>query len=153
MASSFAFSQVFGGFMWSTLARRFPLRFLLAMAGLSVATGAMGTWFSDTLTTGLMASGMLGVGVGGLHLLLRLPWADYYGRQYLGSIRGLTLPVQIAGQAVGPVLAGFMYDSYGNYQVPFTIFAIGASLGAVLVLMATPPRLPQQSTEESKLQK
>ena len=153
MASSFAFSQVFGGFMWSTLARRFPLRFLLAMAGLSVATGAMGTWFSDTLTTGLMASGILGVGVGGLHLLLRLTWVDYYGRQYLGSIRGLTLPVQIAGQAVGPVLAGFMYDSYGNYQVPFTIFAIGASLGAVLVLMATPPRLPQQSTEESKLQK
>jgi MFS family permease len=78
--------------------------------------------------------------VGGLHLLLRLTWADYYGRRYLGSIRGLTLPIQIAGQALGPVIAGFAFDFTGNYQWPFRFFAAAVLLGALLVLTATPPR-------------
>jgi MFS family permease len=77
--------------------------------------------------------------VGGLHLLLRLTWADYYGRQYLGSIRGLTLPVQIGGQALGPVIAGFMFDATGAYLLPFLVFGAAVSLAGLLVLAATPP--------------
>ena len=87
---------------------------------------------------------LLGVGVGGIHLLLRLTWADYYGRLHLGSIRGLTLPAQIGGQAMGPIIAGVMFDSTGGYQTPFTIFGIIVAFAAVMVLAATPPGpLPQ----------
>ena len=89
---------------------------------------------------------MLGFGVGGLHLLLRLTWADYYGRLYLGSIRGLTLPAQIGGQAMGPIIAGFMFDATNGYQTPFTVFGIIVAIAAVMVLAATPPGpLPQGS--------
>ena len=82
---------------------------------------------------------LLGVGVGGVHLLLRLTWADYYGRLHLGSIRGLTLPAQIGGQALGPIVAGFMFDSTGGYETPFTVFGIIVAFAAVMVLTATPP--------------
>jgi hypothetical protein len=40
---------------------------------------------------GHAGAAVIGGGVGGLHLLLRLAWADYYGRQHLGTIRGITL--------------------------------------------------------------
>ena len=87
---------------------------------------------------------LLGVGVGGVHLLLRLTWADYYGRLHLGSIRGLTLPFQIGGQALGPIIAGYMFDSTGGYETPFTVFGIVVAFAAVMVLTATPPGpLPQ----------
>ena len=87
---------------------------------------------------------LLGFGVGGLHLILRLTWADYYGRTHLGSIRGLTLPAQIGGQAMGPIIAGFMFDASGGYEMPFTMFGIFVALAAVMVLAATPPGpLPQ----------
>ncbi len=90
---------------------------------------------------------LLGFGVGGLLLLLRLTWADHYGRLHLGSIRGLTLPAQIGGQAMGPIIAGFMFDATGGYETPFTIFGIIVAIAAVMVLAATPPgRLPQGST-------
>jgi MFS transporter, OFA family, oxalate/formate antiporter len=138
-ASVFAFSQVLGGVLWSTLARRAPLRWLLSLAGFAVAIGAVGTGISASLNGGIPAVMALGVGVGGLHLLLRLTWADYYGRQYLGSIRGLTLPVQIGGQALGPVIAGFMFDATGAYLLPFLVFGIAVSLAGLLVLAATPP--------------
>ncbi|MFQ6030869.1 MAG: MFS transporter, partial [Dehalococcoidia bacterium] len=117
-AGTFALFQVVGGVLWATLARRVPVRFLLSLSGMWVALGAAGTAISSSLLLGLPAAAFLGAGVGGLHLLFRLAWADYYGRTYLGSIRGLTLPVQIAGQALGPITAGFAFDWTGSYVWP-----------------------------------
>ena len=145
-ASTFAFGQVPGGVFWSFWARRVPLRVLLSVAAATMSVGAIGTGFSSSLSTGIPMGFLLGVGVGGIHLLLRLTWADYYGRLHLGSIRGLTLPAQIGGQAIGPIIAGFMYDSTGGYETPFTAFGIIVAFAAVMVLTATAPGpLPQGS--------
>ena len=107
-AGTFAFGQIPGGLFWSSLGRTIPVRVLLALSALTVGLGAFGTAYSSNLGWGIPAAFTLGFGVGGLHALLRLAWADYYGRQHLGSIRGLTLPAQIGGQAIGPIIAGFM---------------------------------------------
>jgi MFS family permease len=139
-ASVFALSQTVGGAIWAALARRAPLRLLLSLTGLAAAAGAVGIGASSSLSEGVLWALALGAGVGGLHLLLRLIYADYYGRQNLGSIRGLTIGAQIGGQVIGPVTAGFMFDITGGYQLPFRAFAIVLSLAAVLVLAATPPR-------------
>jgi OFA family oxalate/formate antiporter-like MFS transporter len=139
MASVFAGAQVPGGLLWSSLTRRLPVRVVLALAGVCVALGAVGTALSADLAAGIASAGVIGGGVGGLHVLLRLAWADYYGRQHLGAIRGVTLPVQIAGQAVGPVTAGFVFDAAGTYHSVFLVFACVVALGSVLVLTAIPP--------------
>jgi MFS transporter, OFA family, oxalate/formate antiporter len=139
MVSTFALAQVPAGLLWSTLTRRMPVRYVLALAGLSVAFGAVGTALSSQLVGGIIAASLLGSGVGGLHLLLRLVWADYYGRQHLGSIQGFTLPVQIGGQAMGPIIAGFVFDATGSYHHAFVFFAILVTLGSLLVLTAVPP--------------
>ena len=139
MASVFALAQVPGGLLWSATTRRIPVRFVLAISGICVALGTMGTALSGTLAWGILSAAVIGSGVGGLHLLLRLAWADYYGRQHLGTIRGITLPVQLGGQAVGPVAAGFVFDATGSYQMVFLFFAGVVALGSVLVLAASPP--------------
>lgn len=141
-ASTYAFSQMLGGPFWSALGRRIPIRFLLACAAFVVAVGAISTAESASLRTGLLAAAVVGFGVSGLHLLLRLAWADYYGRQHLGSIRGLTMSAQIGGQALGPIFAGFMFDATGSYQLPFRVFAGAACLAGLLVMSATPPKIP-----------
>ena len=141
-ASTFAFGQVPGGIFWSMLARRVTLRVLLCIAGACMSIGAIGTGFSSSLSIGIPMGFLLGVGVGGIQLLLRLTWADYYGRLHLGSIRGLTLPAQIGGQALGPLIAGFMFDFTGGYKTPFTVFGIIVATAAVMVLAATPPGSP-----------
>jgi MFS family permease len=139
MASVFAFAQVPAGVLWSLLMRCLPVRALLALAGLSVAGGAYGTALSATLLGGIITASILGAGVGGLHFLLRLAWADYYGRQHLGTIRGVTLPVQIGGQALGPVIAGVAFDVTGGYYGAFVFFASTVALASMLVLTAVPP--------------
>jgi sugar phosphate permease len=139
MASVFAFAQVPAGLLWSMLTRSLSVRVLLALAGLSVALGATVTAFSSTLGSGICAATTLGIGVGGLHFLLRLAWADYYGRQHLGTIRGVTLPIQIGGQALGPVTAGMVFDATGGYDSAFVFFASTVALASLLVLTAVPP--------------
>ncbi len=141
MASVFAFAQVPTGFLWSGITRDTPIRVALALAGLFVAMGAAGTAFSTSLWNGVISAGFLGTGVGGLHLLLRLAWAEYYGRHHLGAIRGVTLPVQIGGQAVGPVMAGAMFDYTDSYIGAFLFFAAMVSIGSLLILTAVPPNV------------
>lgn len=140
MASIFAGAQVPAGLVWSALTRRMPIRWVLALAGATVALGAVGTALTSTPGGGIMAAGILGSGVGGLHLLLRLAWAEYYGRQHLGTIRGVTLPAQIGGQAVGPVAAGALFDATGSYASAFVGFAGVVVVGSLLVLTAVPPQ-------------
>ena len=138
-SSAFAVGQIPGGIVLAALGRRVPVRALLAAAALIVAAGALGTGYSGSLNWGIPSGFTLGAGVGGLHSLLRLAWADYYGRRHLGAIRGLTLPAQIGGQAIGPVVAGFMFDATGGYRIPFTIFGVVVCFGAAMVLAARPP--------------
>lgn len=139
MASVFAFAQVPTGFLWSSIIRSIPIRVALALAGLFVAMGAVSTAFSTSVWNGVVSAGLLGTGVGGLHLLLRLAWAEYYGRHHLGAIRGVTLPVQIGGQAVGPIMAGAVFDYTDSYIGAFLCFAAVVLVGSLLILTAVPP--------------
>ena len=139
VATAFALGQIPGGMVWSLAGRRLPVRVTLAVSALWVAGGVFGIGFTHQLAWGIAFGFLFGAGVGGLHTLLRLAWADYYGRVHLGAIRGLTLPAQIGGQAIGPVVSGFMFDASGGYLVPFVIFGSAVALSALLVLAAVPP--------------
>tara|TARA_A100001037_G_C15154065_1_gene642439 strand:- start:19408 stop:20691 length:1284 start_codon:yes stop_codon:yes gene_type:complete len=141
-ASVFALSQVCGTIIWGSLVKTIPVRILLGVCGLLIAIASIGIIFSDKPLGGLFHSFLLGVSVGGLHYLLRLAWANYYGRMHLGAIRGITLPIQITGQAMGPLLSGFTYDFTGNYTIPFALFGMLALVGGILVCLATPPKKP-----------
>ena len=140
-ASAFAIFQMLGAMFWAMLGRRGPVRFLLSAVALVLAVAAFGASFSSSLRSALLAAATVGVGVGGLRILVRLAWADYYGREHLGAIRGYTMSAQIGGQAAGPVLAGFMFDATGSYQLPLMMFTGSAALAGLLALFAIPPRL------------
>ena len=144
-ASGFALAQIVAGIFWSTLSRRIPLRFLLAAAAFVLALASQATSYSDTPAAALGSAAAVGLGVGGLHLLVRLAWADYYGRRHLGSIRGITMSAQIGGQALGPVTSGFLFDHTGNYHLALQVFTVAAAFGGLLVLLATPPKLHVQT--------
>ena len=147
VATAFALGQIPGGVAWSLVGRRIPVRFMLAISAAWLVGGILGIAFTQHLAWGITFGFLFGTGVGGLHTLLRLTWADYYGRLYLGAIRGLTLPAQIGGQAIGPVVSGFMFDAGGGYRAPFVIFAAAVGISAFLVLTAVPPptrEVPQQ---------
>ena len=137
--SAFAIAQIVTSYLWSKLTAWMSVRILLAAAGFSLGIGSLAVASTSSLEAGLISAGLVGSGVSGATLLLRLTCANYYGRQNLGSITGLILSVQTVGQAMGPVVAGFIFDFTQSYLASFTFFAVMASLSGFLVLSATPP--------------
>ena len=137
--SAFATAQIVTSYLWSKLTSWLPARILLALAGFSLGIGSLTVASTSSLEAGLITSWLVGTGVSGATLLLRLTCADYYGRQNLGSITGLILSVQTAGQAMGPVVAGLIFDITGSYWASFMFFAVTSSLSGILALSATQP--------------
>lgn len=67
---------------------------------------------------------------------------EYFGRRAFATIMGVSqLPMNI-GMIFAPLFAGYMYDTYGTYIVPFTVFAGLSFLGAVLMLFVRRPAAP-----------
>jgi MFS family permease len=67
-------------------------------------------------------------------------WANYYGRTFLGAIRGVTLPVYLAAMAIGAPLTGYIYDYTGGYQPAWKLF-IGVYFAGLLCMLAAKPPL------------
>jgi cyanate permease len=137
--STFGLLSAITGFAYGFWPRRVPLRFALALVGVTLAAASllMGNVHSAPLAYG--AAALFGMGVGGLLTMLPIAWADYFGRQSYGAIRGVALSVQVVAQAAGPVLSGVLRDATGNYAVSVATFGALAFAGSVAALLARPP--------------
>jgi MFS transporter, OFA family, oxalate/formate antiporter len=88
------------------LPRRWPVRYGLLASALAMSVGSFALIAVDSLASAYTAAGLFGLGVGGMLTLLSVAWADYFGRESYGAIRGAALSVQVVAQAIGPVLSG-----------------------------------------------
>ncbi len=138
-ASTFAISQVPASIAWSAMAQRAHARYVMMAAGLVVSTGAVTTAFATGIELGVVGAFILGFGVGGLHIISRLAWADYFGRLHMGAIRAWGLAAQVGGQALGPTAAGLVVDTTGSYQGAFLAFGVNLAVVSLLTLTATRP--------------
>jgi len=77
--------------------------------------------------------------------------ADYFGPTNFGTIMGFSSMIVMIGMISGPLLAGVLYDYFGDYQVGFTILAILAGLGSIFFILATPPAQPIAAVEPSEV--
>ncbi len=138
-ASTFAISQVPASIFWSAVSQRTAARYVMLGSGLVVSCGAVTTAFASEIAFGVLGAFILGFGVGGLHIIGRLVWADYFGRLHLGAIRAWGLAAQVGGQALGPITAGLTVDRVGSYQGAFLAFGINLAVVSLLMLTATRP--------------
>lgn len=76
--------------------------------------------------------------VGGWALTEVMVWTTYYGRGFLGSLRGAVYPAMVLCSGLGPLLGGLVRDATGSYSGMWVLFA-GAWLGSG-VLLALAPR-------------
>lgn len=127
--------------VWGALLDRFPLRTCLALDFCISAIGLVLLLRTDSFAPGLAFSLIYGLSFGGLHTMMSVMFAIYFGRRHVGAISGLSLPIQLTVNALGPLWAGWIYDIQGSYQLAFSVF-VGCALAAALVTWAAgPPRL------------
>jgi MFS family permease len=75
---------------------------------------------------------MLGIGYSVTASLIPTMVSDRFSGPHFGAIVGVGLMGSAAGSAVGPWLAGTLYDATGSYTLPFLIAAGCGVLGALV---------------------
>lgn len=91
-------------------------------------------------TTLLTAFAILfGVGYGGYVAMIAPILAEYFGVRKIGSLLGCFMSSIAIGGALGPWLAGYAFDLWGNYDLPIVVMAV-LGLGAGLIGLAIPGR-------------
>ncbi len=76
-------------------------------------------------------------------------WPNYYGRKYLGSIRGITMTAVVIGSALGPLPLGIARDSFGGYSEILTLFLLFPALGSLAAFLAPHPKEPEEARNEA----
>jgi MFS family permease len=97
---------------------------------------------ADTLAGALLFAVVFGVAAGMRNLVETMLIADYFGREALGSIKGFMAPLRVVSP-LGPVYAGIVRDSTGEYTIAFLTFAAMLVGMVVLLVFASPPRLEE----------
>ena len=130
-----AVSNLWWGVLTERVSARYVLTLVYAIRAMSVvlllAVGSPTEAYLFAVLRGLTDGGIATVGA----ILL----ANYFGRRYLGSIYGVNRAIQVAGFALGPLIAGIAYDVTRTYSSAFASFLVLTMIGALLVATARQP--------------
>jgi sugar phosphate permease len=112
---------------------RFDKRRLTATGMALMAIGMLLFNYIDVAGIWLMIMFLIfyGIGFGGPVPMSAALIREYFGRANLGTVLGLATGVAYVGSLIGAPLAGWIYDTYGSYQVAWFIMAGLAFVGMV----------------------
>ena len=133
----------FGSLLWGRVVEKSQVSYTYAIVALVMAIASGLFVVADTVALAFCAAGLFGVAVAGILVVPAVAYANFFGRQSLGTIRGVTEPFASLGQAIGAVLSGLVYQFVGGYDIAFVIYAVLGSITALALLLARPPVHPQ----------
>lgn len=114
-------------------------QYVLASAYLITAASLAVFLFANSAPVAILFGVMYGTAAGIQITNNQVIWADYFGRNSIGAIRGLISPIQYFTNALGPLAAALWFDVTGGYR---GIFTIGIVLLIAASAMAASARKP-----------
>lgn len=127
---------------WLRMLSRPPLSFALLRVD-RVFLLAMFVALSQALATGILVATTSDMGIGAWILfwgfggafapmLEPLLVTRAFGVRHFGAISGLVAMISFGGQVIGPLGGAFLFDVTGSYEWPFSIYATGFAVAALL---------------------
>ena len=132
-----------GSLLWGRVVEKMRVSYTYAIVALVMALACGIFVVADTVLLTYLAAGLFGVAVAGILVVPPVAYANFFGRQSLGTIRGVTEPFTSLGQAIGAVASGLVFHfTGGSYVIAFIIYTALGVLTAAALLLARPPRHP-----------
>ena len=138
-----AFDAVCAGvstFAFGMLVRWVPAKVLGAVGFSLLGIAIVMTIYAHGPLLMFSSMAVFGLGIGGMIFLQNFIWADYFGREYVGGIRGAVNPINLTVGGIGPPLAGYVRDWTGSYDSVWWGGVCLMFLSALLLLSSTAPR-------------
>tara|TARA_Y100000748_G_scaffold299496_1_gene296442 strand:- start:36 stop:1214 length:1179 start_codon:yes stop_codon:yes gene_type:complete len=128
-------------FVIGNLQKQIPYKILTSLGFILLTIASIITIYAESFFSVLISMIVFGFGIGGMLFLQNFIWADFFGRKYLGSIRGMVMPVTLIIGGIGAPLAGYFYDYYGNYN---NIWWCGIILMSTCVVISITLKKPKK---------
>jgi OFA family oxalate/formate antiporter-like MFS transporter len=134
--------SAFGSVGWGWVLEKIEARHAYSMVFVILGVSTMYLLTVDGTASALVAAALIGSVSSGSNVIISIMYANYYGRNSLGRIRGVSETGVLLGQATGPLLAGILFDSRGSYTFVFLLFGGIALACSMIVLKAKTPVRP-----------
>ena len=128
-----------GSVVWGWVLEKIEARRAYSVVFMILCVSTVYLLTVDSTAGALIAAILIGAVSSGSNVIIAIMYANYFGRNSLGRIRGVSETGVLLGQATGPLLAGVLFDSRGSYSFVFLLFGGIALAGSLIVLQARPP--------------
>ena len=133
-------ASILGRLFLGPLADRAEKRFVAIACFLIQGIAVLALAHSTHVAVLYLGTFAFGLTMGGAVMMQSLIIGECFGMVSFGTISGLAGVFAMSGAALGPALAGWIYDATQSYTVAFTIFGAASILATVAVFFAKPPR-------------
>lgn len=130
--------SVIGRLAFGTLGDYFDKRYLFMTAYALMGSGVLVLMNANTMGMVWIFIFLFGIGFGGSIPLMPAIRAEYFGRAALGKIQGFMTPLSMAAGAVGPIFAGYVFDTTGSYRIAFLATGGLTFLAVIFMFFAQP---------------
>jgi sugar phosphate permease len=131
-----------GSLLWGRAVEKMRVSHTYAIVAVIMAVACALFVVAGTVALAFFAAGLFGLAVAGILVVPAVAYANFFGRQSLGAIRGVTEPFTSLGQAIGAVASGLVFQVAGSYEIAFIIYAVLGAITGLALLLARPPVHP-----------
>lgn len=129
-----------GGAAWGLIVEKIKISYCYAMVVTVLGIVSLLYLIVTGPISAYIVAFCFGLGLGGLTTVPAVAIANFYGRNSLGSIRGINEISIGGGQALGAIFSGIIYDITKSYTLVFPTLAIMALCSALAFLFVKPPQ-------------
>jgi MFS family permease len=132
-----------GRLLLGVAADRLGVKSVLICGLLVQSVAIMGYLFASRLNEFYLLALVFGAAYGGVMPLYAVLARDYFDQRLMGSVFGAATLLSSLGMALGPVVGGWVFDTYHDYRwlyIGSFVLAVGAA--AIAVAFPTPSNQP-----------
>ena len=138
-----AFDAVCAGiasFSGGILVSKIPSKIIGASAFIMLAIASLMTIYANEFWLMFFSMAIFGSGIGMNSFTQNYIWAEYFGRDYLGQIRGFVTPISLILGGIGAPLAGYVLDITGSYNPAWWVSVWLMVFAAIIFYLSPKPK-------------
>lgn len=126
-------SSIIGRLLMGWLADKLPKKYVMILIFTLVSCSIPLLYAASTPGVIYLFAFIFGIALGGDYMIIPLMAAELFGVRILGRIMGIIISADVVGEALAPVLVGWLRDQSGSYTTGFTALIVFAVLGVVAI--------------------
>tara|TARA_B100000029_G_scaffold363741_1_gene356821 strand:- start:3596 stop:4858 length:1263 start_codon:yes stop_codon:yes gene_type:complete len=128
-----------GSVIWGRILEFMPAKYAYSVDAMLLGTTlGLFTLIQGPVSVFILSS-LFGLAIAGILCIPPVTYANYFGRNNLGKIRGITEPFISLGQAIGALTSGIIFDIYHSYDVALLSYCILGIVAGISFLIIKKP--------------